>query len=144
MEKILKIKAFMPKNIDKRAEDLKRIQAKELLDYEEFIKEFQQNLKNIKNIKSEDSKEQLFIDLIQDCDIKTDIVEYPFIIFLFKGDKFMFEYNWKIDKIYYSYNRFWSVFESKLNMSYDTWQRFMTDQVETHFNFRPFTTDYLK
>ena len=73
---------FIPKNIDKRAEDLKRIQAKELQDYEKIINDFQKNLKNIKNIKSEDSKEQLFIDFIQDCDIKLNQHKYPFIIFI--------------------------------------------------------------
>ena len=131
---------FIPKNINKRAEDLKRIQAKELQEYEDFITEFKQNLDLIKGKTSDDPKEQLFIDLIQDCDIKSDQTEYPFRIFLPKDEKFMFEYDWKNSFLCCSYHKIWSVFRDKFAMSYLECQRFITDQVETHFNFRPFTT----
>ena len=131
---------FVPKNIDKRACDLKRIQAKELQDYEDFVKEFSKNLTAIQDKKFINEKEQLFIDLIQECEIKTDQQKDPFRIYLFKDDEFMFEYDWKNDILYCSNDRVWSVFVSKFNMSYETWKRFIADQVETHFNFRPSTT----
>ena len=146
MEKILKIKTFVPKNIDKRAEDLKRIQAKDLKEYDVFVKEFQQNLKNVKYKTSVDKKEQLFIDMIKDCDIKLDQNKYPFNILLFKDDsklscetKVMFEYDWKNETLWYSHSRVWSVFRDNFKMDYQQYQHFITDQIETHFNFRPST-----
>ena len=134
-------KMFIPKNIEKRAEDLKKIQAKELLDYEEFVKEFSNNLALLKGKTSIDEKEQLFIDLMKDCVIKTDRAEYPFKIFLFKDNEFMFEYDRKNDVLYYSINRVYSVFTDIFAMSYETWKRFIADQIETHFKFRPSTTN---
>ena len=131
---------FVPKNINKRADDLKRIQAKDLKEYEEFIKEFQQNLDLMKDKTSDDPKEQLFIDIIQDYVIKNDRVEYPFRIYLFKNDEYMFEYDWKNDTLYCSYHKVWSVFRDIFAMSYETWQQFITDRVETYFKFRPYTT----
>ena len=131
---------FIPKNIDKRAEDLKKIQAKELLDYVKFLKEFQQNLALLKGKTSIDEKEQLFIDLIQGCDIKLDQYKHHFIIFIFKNDEFMFEYYWKNDEVCCAYDNIWSIFKSKFNMSYKELNIFITDQIETHFKFRPSTT----
>ena len=140
MKRLLTFEAFIPKNINKRVEDLKRIQAKELKEYEEFVKEFQKNLDLMKDKTSDDPKEQLFIDIIQDYVIKNDRVEYPFRIYLFKNDEYMFEYDWKNDTLWCSYDRVWSVFASKFNMSYETCKRFITDQIETYFKFRPSTT----
>ena len=131
---------FIPKNINKRVEDFKRMQAKELKEYEEFVKEFSKNLNLLKGKKSIDEKEQLFIDLIQDCVIKLDQQKYPFIIFMFKDDDFMLEYHWKNAFLWCSYDKVWKVFESKFNMSYDTWRRFIADQIETYFKFRPSIT----
>ena len=141
MKRLLTFEAFVPKNIDKRAEDLKKIQAKELQDYEDFIKKFSKDLSLIKNIKSEDPKEQLFIDLIQDCDIRLDQTEYTFRIFMFKDDQYMFEYDWKNSFLWCSYDRVWTIFfsKSKYNMSYQSLQQFISDQLEIHFKFRPFT-----
>ena len=140
MKSILNFEAFVPKNIDKRSEDLKKIQAKELQDYENFVKEFSKNLSLIQSKKSVDEKEQLFIDFIQDCVIKLDQNEYPFSIFMFKKDKYMFEYDWKNDTLWCSYDRVWSLFESKYKMSYQSLQQFIADQIETYFKFRPSTT----
>ena len=131
---------FIPKNINKRVENLKKMQAKELLDYEKFIKEFSKNLTTIQGKTSVDEKEQLFIDLIQNCVIKTYQIEYPFKIYLFKDDEFMFQYDWKNDTFWYSYDRVWSVFRDTFKICYQECQRFIADQVEIHFKFRPSTT----
>ena len=139
MRKILTFEAFVPKNIDKRAEDLKKMQAKDLKEYDEFVKKLSKNLTAIQDKKSVDGKEQLFIDIIKNNIIKNDVKEYPFRIFLLKDDKYMFEYDWKTEFLMCSYNRVWEVFESKFNMSYQEWQQFMTDQIETHFKFKPYT-----
>jgi hypothetical protein len=142
---------FIPKNIDKRAKDLEIIKAKELKDYEAFIKEFQHNLKLMKGKTSNDldlinPQEQLFIDLIKDCQIKLDQTEYPFCIFLmkneslFKDDKWMFKYKWKNDEFWCHYDLVWLVFESKFDMRYYIWKDFISNTLEKHFKFRPSTT----
>ena len=129
----------MPKNIDKRAEDLKRMQAKELKDYEKFVNEFSKNLNLLQGTTSIDEKEQLFINLIQDCDIKLDQQKYPFSIFMFKDDKRMFEYDWKKDTLWCSHSRVWIVFRDTFKMNSQERKHFISDQVETHFKFRPST-----
>ena len=130
----------MPKNIDKRAEDLKIIQAKDLKEYEKFVKEFQQNLDLMKDKTSDDPKEQLFIDLIQGCDIKS--YQYnQLYIFMFKDDEYMFEYDWKNDALWCSNARVFSVFRDTFKMNYQECQHFISDQVETLFKFRPSTTE---
>ena len=144
MKRILNFEAFVPKNIDKRAENLKRIQAKELQDYEEFVKEFKKNLDLMKDKTSDGPKEQLFIDLIQDCVIQTDQEKDPFRIFLFKDGQYMFEYDYKTDYLWCSYDGVFAVFISKFNISYHEWQQFITDQIETYFKFRPSTILYTR
>ena len=137
---------FTPKNINKRVEDLKIIQAKELQDYKEFVKEFSNNLSLIQGKTSDDEKEQLFIDLIQECEIKTDQQKYHFGILLVSGvTNVIFKYDWKNNILYCSNDRVWSVFAFKFKMPYEAWQCFITDQVETHFKFRHSTiiNDYL-
>ena len=132
---------FIPRNIDKRSKNLEIIQAKELKEYQDFVKEFQHNLSLIKDKTSNDPKEQLFIDLIKNCEIKLYQEKYPFRIILFQNDnKWMFEYNWKDDEFWCHYDHIWKVFESKFNISYETWKDFILNTVEKHFKFRPSIT----
>ena len=51
----------------------------------------------------------------------------------------MFKYDWKDDLLWFSYDKVFMVFKSKFIMHYLEWQRFILDQVETHFKFRPST-----
>jgi hypothetical protein len=141
MKKILTFENFVPKNIEKRAKDLEIIQAKELKEYEAFVKDFEHNLELMKDKKSDDPQEQLFIDLIKDCSIKTDQEKYPFQILLFKDDKWMFKYKWKIDEFLCQYDRVWKFFKSKFNISYQNWKDFIKDMLEKYFKFRPSTTE---
>ena len=140
MKRLLTFEAFVPKNIDKRSEDLKRMQAKELIDYEVFIKEFSKNLSLIQGKTSVDEKEQLFINLIKDCDIKLYQQNNPFSIFLLKDDAYMFQYDWKNDILWCSNARVWTVFKGTFKMDYQQYQHFIADQIDTYFNFRPSTT----
>jgi hypothetical protein len=133
---------FIPKNIEKRDKDLEIIKFKELQKFETFVKEFQHNLALLKDKTSIDPQEQQFIDLIKDCSIKTDQEKYPFSIFLIQDDKYMFYYNWKNDIFWCQYDRIWSVFESKFNISYQNWKDFISNMVEKHFKFRPSATFY--
>ena len=134
------MKVLFQKNIEKRAKDLEIIQAKELKEYEAFVKEFQHNLALLKDKTSNDPMEQLFIDLIKDTEIKLDQTAYPFSIFLLQNNKWMFEYDWKNDKFWCHYDRIWSVFKSKFNIQHQNWKDFIIDMVEEHFKFRPSTT----
>ncbi len=129
---------FVPKNLEKRAKDLEIIKAKELADYDNFMTSFQKNLTAMKGVISNDPKEQLFIDLMEDCHIKADQDKHPFYIIISKGTEYVFQYNWKNGYFYCSFNRVWSVFKPRFQMSYKDWQQFITDQVERHFKFQTF------
>ena len=128
---------FIPRNIDKRSKNLEIIQAKK-------FQEFYINLEKIKlktlNNNLFNPQEQLFINLIKDCQIKIDQEELPFRIFLFQDEKYIFDYSWKDNRFWFQKDHILTAFESKFNMSYHIFQDFIKDILEKHFKFRPFTT----
>ena len=137
MKRLLTFEAFVPKNLDKRSEDLKKMQAKELQElqeYENFVMEFSKNLAILKGKTSKDEVQQIFIDLFKGCDIKIDHIEYPFMLFLFKDGKYMFQYDWKNDYFWCSRANVLSMFETKFEMSYQDFAMFITSQIEIYFN----------
>lgn len=140
MLRLLTFESFIPKNIEKRTKDFEIKHAKDLKEFEAFIKEFRHNLSLMKDKKSEDHMEQLFIDLIKDCSIKLDQEKYPFQILLFQDDIWMFEYNWKHYIFLYHSNKVWSVFKSKFNIDYQTHNQFIKNMIKKHFKIKTHAT----
>jgi hypothetical protein len=136
MLRLLTFESFIPKNIEKRTKDFEIKHAKDLKEFEAFIKEFRHNLSLMKDKKSEDHMEQLFIDLIKDCSIKLDQEKYPFCIFLFDGNKWMFEYDWKEKLLWFDYNCIWEIFESKFNIDYQEFKIFILNMMFNYFKFK--------
>jgi hypothetical protein len=133
MKRLLNFESFVPKNTDKRSKDKEKI-------YETFVKEFSINLEKIKTKTSNDPIEQLFIDLIKDCQIKLDQQKNPFRMYLFYDDKYMFDYNFEKEFFWCHYDRVWSVFNSKFKIQYEAFEEFISDMVEKYFNFRPYSS----
>ena len=135
---------FIPKNINKRAEDLKRIQAKELADYEEFLKEFTNDLNDIKTKTSKGLEEQTFIDLIKNCTIKRDQTKYPYRIFLFNANenKFLFEYDFKHRFLWYTENIIRDIVKYKFNMSIQPYHEFIVEQFRKFFKIMPYVSNF--
>ena len=133
---------FIPKNIDTRATELIKIQAKQLVDFNKFVVEFQYNLQKIQGLKVTDPKEQLFIDLMQAVVVKVEPDKYPFTITLFNyKDQYIFEYDWKTDIFWSHYDKIWILFETKFTMIYQDWQLFILNQVEKYFKHKPLTAE---
>jgi hypothetical protein len=99
-------------------------------------------------------KEKLFLELIDGFQWRYDLDKYPHSIFAFKDDICVFEIdnseslnqrkiiacyrfglkqNLKNARIWFNYDRIWSIFESNFEMKYNDIQYFMVDMLEKHF-----------
>lgn len=128
---------FTPRNINQRIKDYEIIKAKELNKYEDFFKEFEDNLKDIQNKTSSDLKEQLFIDLIKDCQIiKYQHETIKFRILLKNNGNTIFLYDYKFDWFLYSEKFVWYVFKSKFNIQHEDFIKFLMGVLDKYF-FKP-------
>lgn len=82
-------------------------------------------------------KEHVFIDLIQDLEVRCDFEEYPYSIFFFKNNEYCFEILKSEEKdfgyFYCSHKHYWSIFEKEYNMNYNEVQDFTNDMFKEHF-----------
>lgn len=76
---------------------------------------------------------------MNNCNIKIDQEKHHSKIKFLKNGNYMFQYNWKTDILWCSFDTVWSIFEQQFEMSYQDQQHFILDKVEKYFNFRPFT-----
>ena len=88
-------------------------------------------------------KEDLFLFLMEGTVSKIDEKEYPDYIFLFKGDKILFDFykiqDEKNGHFWCSYQHYWSVFENEYGLNYTEVQEFTKDMVEKHFKMKVLT-----
>jgi hypothetical protein len=110
-----------------------------------------------------DEKEKLFLELINDFQWRYDIDRYPHSIFAFKEDKFIFEiYNseplnqrkiiasyrlgikqdLKNARIWFNYDRIWSIFKSNFEMKDNDIEFFMRNMLEKHFKMSGVTPHF--
>ena len=91
---------------------------------------------------TETTAEELFKQLIQGIDIskpRVDFKNYPNSMFWFKGNKCIFQYNFKNNDFWIDYSNFWIKFKPYFNGNYNDIQDFMKLQVEQHFNLKGIT-----
>mgnify|MGYP001591996186 CR=1 FL=1 len=131
---------FVPKNIDTRATELAKIEAKKLQQFCDFLNQFGPALMAAQHIVKADPKEQLFIDLLQGLTIKVDLIGHPYKIYMLNEQQYMFEYDWQHNIFYCHYDRVWSLFETNYDIDYQSVHKFILNQVEKQFFFRPSTT----
>ena len=101
-----------------------------------------EQLQEIENQKS-NTPEKLFKELIQGIDINKPVVDfekYPNSIFWFKGDKCLFEYNFKNQTIWIDFDEIWSKFLPYFKGNYYDIPGFMEVQVEQHFKLKGITS----
>ena len=103
---------------------------------EEAIKEKEILLEKLKAVqeiidKPEITPKQRLLELINGCEIKIDLGEYPDSIFFFKNGEYYFE----IEKQYLwcGYKYVWQIFENEFSMNYSQIQALIKDVVEEHF-----------
>ena len=100
-----------------------------------------EQLQEIERQKS-NTPEKLFKELIKGIDINKSVVDfekYSNSIFWFKGDKLVFEYNFKNHDFWINYDEIWSKFYPFFNDNYYDVQTFMKVQVEEHFKLKGVT-----
>lgn len=87
---------FVPKNIEKHQADLDKINAEKPAKFQAFVKEFTANLKTLQGKHVADTKEQVFIDLMQNLVIDLEpLRKYAYskyIIFMYRPENFKGEY----------------------------------------------------
>lgn len=79
-----------------------------------------------------DDKEDLFLSLMEDLEIKIDQEKYPNYIFYFFGEENIFQHNLKNGNFYCSYKSYWSIFEKKHNLNYFETQLFTKKMMEEY------------
>jgi len=82
------------------------------------------------------SKEDRFLELIDDIEIKVDKEKYLGSVFFFKDEKCFFEHNSKYDYLWCDYNNIWSVFEREYGLSHTEIQSFIKYMLEKHFKMK--------
>ena len=139
--KLHKFETFVPKNLEKRQEELKRMQEKEEKELNELASKLSKIIEGFKDIVVDDEKEQFFIDKFVNCKIKIDHKKYPNEIYFFdQSDKYLGEYDSKNMEFWISYNNIWSFLESNYNLNYNQVKDLTQAWVEEHFKLRPVTT----
>ena len=88
----------------------------------------------------EKSKEEYFIELLNNLTIKTSD-KYPDLIFYLYKDEIYLEYNQKTKHVWVNNRRIWSKFESKYSLNYGEIQGLTTGLVEEHLKLRGITTN---
>ena len=99
-------------------------------------------------------KEKLFLELVEGFQWKYDLEKYPNSLYALKDGVCIFQFfdlesinpkkiissyrfslkqDLKNERIWFSYYKMWSIFESKFEMKYDDIRFFMEDMVEKHF-----------
>jgi hypothetical protein len=134
---------FVPKKIVDRQERLKCIYQEKFLRYEAFVKEFEIDLEKIPNLMLDDLKEQFFLDLFKNIilirggQLNISGKNYPFNIFLFKHNQYMFRYDWQHGHFWYHYDRVWQFFEADSGLEYIDISDKISDMLVKYFKFRP-------
>ena len=89
--------------------------------------------------------EKLFKELIEGVDINKPVIDfekYPNSIFWFKGDKCLFEYNFKSSYFLINYDEIWKKFYPFFNDNDNVIKSFIIEQVEEHFKLKGIMSDF--
>ena len=132
MKNLHTFETFVPRNIEKRQEELERRTAlfnKELIKTSERL---QHSVNLLKDVVTEYPQEQTFIDIFKNSAIKYDLEEYPESIFFMLNGEFLTEYNLKTKEFEYSHS-IYSIFNPEYSLQYNDIQTFIMHMVEKHF-----------
>jgi len=134
MKRLLKFETFVPKNLEKRQEELKRLQEKEKRDLKELANKMQEIVKTFKDVVVEDRAEEWFVDQFAAAKIKTDNVEFPHKIYFFnRDDKYLGNYDFKDGYFWLSFPNIWSYFLLEYGYLYDQIKELTQRWIEKHF-----------
>jgi len=96
-------------------------------------------LRKIIDAPEKPTPEEIFWQLCEGLTLKIDKEKYPNSTFLFKDDKYFFEYDSKNRNLWCSYKHIWGVFEKEYSMQYSDIQSLIKLLVEEHFKCKGIT-----
>lgn len=85
---------------------------------------------------------QRFWELVSGTEIKFDFDSYPNTIFGFRGDKYVWEFDFKNNYLWLNYSSVWSVLEREYSLNYSNVQSLVKILVEDHFKCREVTPTF--
>ena len=88
--------------------------------------------------------ERRFKELCNNLIIKIDEDNYPNIIFWFRNDKPIFDYDKKGGYFFCNYCLVWSVFESEFGLNYNQISKLIKGRVEEHFKLKNVTPFFIE
>lgn len=121
-------------NIERHAKDFEIFAA----NLKQHLKAFQdENFMAFKG-KKESKKDRavLFAMLLKNCDIKIDLQEYPFDIFIFNGVTLLFNYDWQENVLYCNRDETFTPFCKGSKMSYEDWSSFIVNQIQKNIKLK--------
>jgi len=134
---LMTFETFVPKNLEKRQEEFKRIQEKEEKELNDLASRLPKIIEGFKDLKINDEREQFFIDKFKNCKIKTDHKIYPNEIFFFdQKDNYLASYDSKNEEFWISLQNIWSFLESNYDLNYDQVKELTKAWIEQHFKLR--------
>ena len=89
--------------------------------------------------KPEKTAGQRFWELVFETEVKFDFDKYPNTIFGFRGDNYVWEFDFKNNYLWLRYSTVWSVLENEYGLNYDDVQSLVKNEVEEHFKCRGVT-----
>ena len=85
-----------------------------------------------------------FIDNKPDGLIQFEMDNYPNSLFYKRDDIILFELDLKNERLWCSYEHYWSFFEKEIGLNYDEIQELTRGMVGEHLNCKQFTPAYLR
>src|SRR5690606_6103493 len=89
--------------------------------------------------KPEKTVGQRFWELVSGTELKVDFETYPNRIFGFRGDEYVWEYDFENSYLWLRYSTVWSVLETEYSLDYNDVQVLVRSEVEEHFKCRGVT-----
>ena len=86
--------------------------------------------------KPEKTVGQRFWELVSGTELKVDFETYPNRIFGFRGDEYVWEYDFENSYLWLRYSTVWSVLETEYSLDYNDVQVLVRSEVEEHFKCR--------
>src|SRR5690606_25313552 len=89
--------------------------------------------------KAEKTAAQRFRELVSATEVKFDFDKYPNTIFGFRGDNYVWEFDFKNYYLWLRYEELWAVLAEEFGLAYDGVQSLVKNEVESHFNCKEIT-----
>ena len=83
---------------------------------------------------------QRFWELVYGTELKFDFEKYPNRLFGFRGDQYIWEYDFKNNHLWLRYTTTWSVLQKEFGLNYDDIRSLVKNQVEEHFKCKGVTS----